>query len=117
MLMGLIRQAGAAGGNRVKHPASITYRKLGLPVVVWGPEYCSAVQWARQSDRALCVTDPNPCVLRRALEELVALPSKQERLAKSAREAAAGEFNPELTQAQFMDVLRRGVHSRDGSNA
>jgi len=22
------------GGNRVKHPASITYRKLGLPVVV-----------------------------------------------------------------------------------
>jgi glycosyltransferase involved in cell wall biosynthesis len=95
----------------------INAMQLGLPVVVWGPEYCSAVQWARQSDRALCVTDPNPCVLRRALEELAASPSKQERLAKSARGAAAAEFNPARIQQQFMDVLRRGVHSRDGSNA
>jgi glycosyltransferase involved in cell wall biosynthesis len=95
----------------------INAMQLGLPVVVWGPEYCSAVQWARQSDRALCVTDPNPCVLRRALEELAASPSKQERFAKSARGAAAAEFNPARIQQQFMDVLRRGVHSRDGSNA
>ena len=90
--------------------------QLGLPVVIWGPEYCSAVQWARQGERALCVTDPNPSTLRRALEELAASPSQQERLAISAREAAAGEFNPELIQAQFMDVLRRAVHSRDGSD-
>ena len=90
--------------------------QLGLPVVVWGPEYCSAVQWARQGERALCVTDPNPSTLRRALEDLAASPSPQERLAISAREAAAGEFNPELIQAQFMDVLRRAVHSRDGSD-
>jgi glycosyltransferase involved in cell wall biosynthesis len=90
--------------------------QLGLPVVIWGPEYCSAVQWARQGERALCVTDPNPSTLRRALEELAASPSQQERLAKSAREAAAGEFNPELIQAQFMDVLRRAVHSRAGAD-
>jgi glycosyltransferase involved in cell wall biosynthesis len=90
--------------------------QLGLPVVIWGPEYCSAVQWARQGERALCVTDPNPSTLRRALEELAASPSQQERLAISAREAAAGEFNPELIQGQFMDVLRRAVHSRDGSD-
>jgi hypothetical protein len=51
------------------------------------------------------------------LEELAATPSKQERLAKSAHEAAAAEFNPARIQQQFMDVLRRGVHSRDGSNA
>ena len=34
--------------------------QLGLPVVIWGPEYCSAVKWARRGERALCVTDPNP---------------------------------------------------------
>ena len=90
--------------------------QLGLPVVVWGPEYCSAVQWARRADGALCVTDPNPSVFRRALEELATSPSNQERLAKSAREAAAGEFNPELIQAQFMDVLRRAIYSRDGAD-
>jgi len=85
----------------------INAMQLGLPVVAWGPEYCSAVQWACQSDRALWVTDPNPCVLRRVLEELAASRSEQERLAKSAREAAAGEFNPARIQQQFMDVLRR----------
>jgi glycosyltransferase involved in cell wall biosynthesis len=90
--------------------------QLGLPVVIWGPEYCSAVQWARKRDRALCVTDPNPSELRRALEELAASPSKQERLAKSARGAAAAEFNPARIQEQFMNVLRRAICSRDASN-
>jgi glycosyltransferase involved in cell wall biosynthesis len=87
--------------------------QLGLPVVIWGPEYCSAVQWARQGGGALCVTDPSPSCLRRVLEELAASPLQQERLATSAREAAAGEFDPERIQAQFMKALRRAIHSRD----
>jgi len=91
--------------------------QLGLPVVMWAPEYCSAVQWARQGNRALCVTDPNPSVFRRALEELAASRSEQERLARSAREAAAGDFNYEQIQAQFLAALRRAICSRDVSNA
>ena len=91
--------------------------QLGLPVVIWAPEYCSAVQWARQGDRALCVTDPKSSVLRRELEELAASPAEQERLAKSAREAAAGDFNYEQIQAQFLAALRRAICSRDVSNA
>jgi glycosyltransferase involved in cell wall biosynthesis len=81
--------------------------QLGLPVVVWGPEYCSAVKWARDGDRALCVTDPNPSVLREALEELAASPSELQRLAKSATVAAAADFNYERIHLQFMDALRR----------
>jgi len=83
--------------------------QLGLPVVIWGPEYCSAVQWAGHGDRALCVTDPDPSVLRKVLEQLAASPSEQERFAKSAREAAAGDFNYERIQVQFMDALRRAI--------
>ena len=90
--------------------------QLGLPVVIWAPEYCSAVQWARQGNRALCVTDPNPSVFRRALEELAASPAEQERLAKSAQDAAAGEFNPEGIQGQFMDALGRANYSQDGAD-
>ena len=85
--------------------------QLGLPIVIWGPEYCSAVQWARGGERALCVTDPNPLALRRTLEELAASRSDQERLAKSAREAAAGDFNYEQIQAQFLAALRRAICS------
>jgi glycosyltransferase involved in cell wall biosynthesis len=86
--------------------------QFGLPVVIWGPEYCSAVKWARRGERALCVTDPNPSALHRSLEELADSPSEQERLAESARTAAAGEFNPERIQVQFIDALRRAIHSR-----
>jgi glycosyltransferase involved in cell wall biosynthesis len=80
--------------------------QLGLPVVIWGPEYCSAVKWTRKGDRGLCVTDPNPLALRNALEELAASPAELRRLAKSACDAAAGDFNYERIQLQFMDALR-----------
>ena len=85
--------------------------QLSLPVVIWGPEYCSAVKWARRRKRALCVTDPNPSAIRRALEELAASPAGQERLAESSREATATDFNHERIQAQFVDALRRAIQA------
>ncbi len=84
--------------------------QLGLPVVIWGPEYCSAVKWARRGQRALCVTDPNPSAIREALEELAASPAEQERLAESSHEAAVTDFNRDQIQARFVDVLRRASH-------
>jgi glycosyltransferase involved in cell wall biosynthesis len=83
--------------------------QLGLPVVIWGPEYCSAVKWARRGERALCVTDANPTAIRDALEELAASPAEQERLANLSREAAATDFNRERIQMQFMDALGRAI--------
>ena len=83
--------------------------RLGLPVVIWGPEYCSAVKWARSGERALCVTDPNPSAIRRALEDLAASPAKQERFAGLSREAAATDFNHERIQTQFIDALRGAI--------
>jgi glycosyltransferase involved in cell wall biosynthesis len=88
--------------------------QLGLPVVVWGPEYCSAVTWARKGDRALCVTDPNPLALRETLEELAASPAELQRLAKSSCNAATGDFNYERIQLQFMDALRRAKQHAAG---
>src|SRR5207253_7297881 len=85
--------------------------RLGLPVVIWGPEYCSAVKWARSGERALCVTDPNPSAIRRALEDLAASPAKQERFAGLSREAAATDFNHERIQTQFIDALRRAIQA------
>jgi glycosyltransferase involved in cell wall biosynthesis len=85
--------------------------QVGLPVVIWGPEYCSAVKWARKEERALCVTDPNPSAIRGALEELAAASAEQERLAKSSRETAATDFNHERIQTQFIDALRRAIQA------
>jgi glycosyltransferase involved in cell wall biosynthesis len=80
--------------------------QFGKPLVIWGPEYCSAVQWARQGNRALCVIDSNPAALRQALEKLTASPTEQQRLAAAARQAAQNDFNPDGIQAQFMKALR-----------
>lgn len=83
--------------------------QLGLPVVVWGPEYCSAVQWARHGEHALCVTDPRPAALRKALEMLAMSPGEQERLANASHEAARTDFNPNTIQALFMEALHNAL--------
>jgi glycosyltransferase involved in cell wall biosynthesis len=88
--------------------------QLGLPVVIWGPEYCSAVKWARNENRALCVTDPNPSVLRESLERLAASPSQLQRLARSASDAAAADFSYDRIQLQFTNALRRAKDHAEG---
>jgi glycosyltransferase involved in cell wall biosynthesis len=90
--------------------------QLGLPIVIWGPEYCSAVKWAREGERALCVTDANPLAIRGALERLAASPAEQQRLAKASREAAATDFNRERIQAQFIDALMRAIQVNRGEH-
>lgn len=90
--------------------------QFGKPLVIWGPEYCSAVQWARQGNRALCVTDQNPMALRQALETLAGSVSEQERLAIASRQASQTEFNPERIQEQFMRSLCSIVLTREYSS-
>jgi len=81
----------------------VEYAQLGKPIVIWGPEYCSAVRWARMKDSALCVTDRSAASLVEALET-VATP-EWTRLADKAREAAANEFNPDWIQTVFVNAL------------
>ena len=90
--------------------------RLGLPVVIWGPEYCSAVKWARRGERALRVTDSNPLAIRQALEDLAASFAKREQLAKSSREAAATDFDHQRIQTQFVDALRRAIQVNRARN-
>jgi hypothetical protein len=85
---------------------------MGFPIIIWGPEYCSAVKWARQGNRALCVTDKNPATLRKALEDLAESSDEQQRLATAAKEAAQTDFNPDLIQLQFMKLLHEAVGNK-----
>jgi len=87
--------------------------QMGKPLVVWGPEYCSAVQWARRGDRALCVTDPDPKVLRLELEKLASSPEEVLRLSSAARDATRRDFSHERIQAQFMEALMDVVCNKE----
>ncbi len=85
----------------------VHYAQFHRPIVIWGPEYCSAVRWARKNDSALCVTDPSPTALVRALETL-SFPERQ-RWAEKTCEAARYDFNPDRIQRQFVNALESVV--------
>lgn len=85
----------------------VEYAQMGKPIVIWGPEYCSAVRWARVQDSALCVTDPSPLALVKAMELRTAC--EWNRLTAASRQAAATEFNPDMIQRQFLGTLHRAI--------
>lgn len=88
------------------------YAQFGKPLVIWGPEYCSAVQWAKQGDdRALCVTKTSPQALVTVLENLQHNPDKVGHYAAQARQAAAQEFNPQVLQRQFLGAMNQLLHA------
>lgn len=86
----------------------INYAQFHKPIVIWGPEYCSAVRWARKKDSALCVTDPSPSALVRALEALNA--PELEYCAAKAREIANTDFNPDRIQKQFLEAIHNAAN-------
>jgi len=83
--------------------------QLGKPLVIWGPEYCSAVRWGKDTGQALCVTDPDPARLVSALEKLTGSPGNQERLSAAARRAAQTDFDHNEIQSQFLDALQQSL--------
>jgi glycosyltransferase involved in cell wall biosynthesis len=87
----------------------IEVSQFGKPIVIWGPEYCSAIRWARQGGRAACVTDRDPAVLRQVLKNLVSSPDEQQRFAAAAYRCAQTDFDPDRIQAQFIDVFREAI--------
>jgi hypothetical protein len=81
------------------------YAQFGKPIVIWGPEYCSAIHWGREGDRALCITEASPKVVVAALQNLSMDLSQREHYASQAQLAAQQEFNPVNLQQQFMDAI------------
>ena len=57
-------------------PSKLTdYTAAGLPMLIYGPPYCSAVRWARENAGvAEMVDDENPKGLTEALHRLAASP-------------------------------------------
>src|SRR6185436_15691424 len=64
---------------RLSFPSKLTdYTAAGLPILICGPEYCSAVRWARENAPvAEVVTSPSPELLGEAIGRLA---SREHRL-------------------------------------
>lgn len=83
----------------------VEYCQYNKPIIIWGPEYCSAVRWGGKYQSALIVTSPLAQDLVKAIQELTAQPEEQARLKNKALEMAQGMFNPNKIQQQFIDKL------------
>lgn len=84
------------------------YAQFGKPLVVWGPADSSAILWGRDG-KALCVTTKDPASLAVAIQRLADDATEQHRLAREARRAAEGEFDPRRLQTQFLQALQRAI--------
>lgn len=85
----------------------IEFAQFGKPLVIWGPEYCSAVRWAQEGDKAICVTTPDP---DRVIHKIFELQCKEDRIAEylaKAQQSSNEEFDPEMIQREFCQTLKQ----------
>lgn len=97
---------------QVSFPSKLVeYTAAGLPLLIYGPDYCSVVRWARENaDSAEVVTQQGEVGLKAALKNL-SDPSHRERLARRALELGGQYFSFETGNSIFQEAIRSG-HSR-----
>lgn len=83
------------------------YTATGLPVLICGPRYCSAVQWATDNAPvAEVVTSEDPLELGAALDRLTAS-SYREMLARRALDVGERFFSPSVAQSIVYSALSK----------
>jgi glycosyltransferase involved in cell wall biosynthesis len=85
----------------------LDYLAFEKPILIWGPEYCTAIRASREYDAAYCVTDPDPTAVIRAMREIAQRQDLRGRLCSGAYKAKLDKFNNESVYA----VLKSGLES------
>jgi len=91
----------------ISFPSKLTdYTATGLPLLVHGPEYSSAVRWARaEINVAEIVDDPREAPLRAAIQRLHADTGRRALLAANAVAAGQKFFDASLARAALSAAL------------
>jgi glycosyltransferase involved in cell wall biosynthesis len=92
---------------RFGFPSKLTdYTATGLPLLIYGPNYCSAVQWARQNSGVAEIVDVQSGeALRRALLNLKNNVPYRLQLAKNALDVGDAYFSHEIASRTFRGCL------------
>jgi glycosyltransferase involved in cell wall biosynthesis len=72
----------------------LDYLTFQKPIVIWGPEYCSAVRVAREFDAAECCTCPDAAGCVATLQRVARSPERQKQLVANARRMYQDRFEP-----------------------
>src|SRR6266550_2815047 len=80
----------------------LDYLTFQKPIVVWGPEYCSAVRFAREFDAAECYTSPDPAGCIATFQDVAHSSERQKQLVANARRMYQSRFEPSRIHAVLL---------------
>ena len=83
----------------------VDYFAYEKPILIWGPEYCSAVRAAREYNAAYCVTDPSTASILNAMKKLSGSVELRDSLVQGVRLAKANKYNAEKIHGILKDCL------------
>lgn len=95
--------------TEISFPSKLTdYTAVGLPLLIYGPEYCSAVRWARENPGvAELVDQPGPSGLAGAVQRLAQSAEFRWELGQAALAAGEKYFSHRSAMDVFHAALRR----------
>jgi glycosyltransferase involved in cell wall biosynthesis len=94
---------------QISFPSKLTdYTACGLPLLIFGPEYCSAIQWERQNPGVAEVVDYNSeDALMTAVKKLVQNPEYRTQLAECALKKGQEYFSYQTIVQGFYDLIKQ----------
>jgi len=96
-----------AANMRMGFPSKLTdYAAVGLPLLVFGPPYCSVVRWAQENQGvAAVVTQDDPELLAASIRRIAQSPSYRIELGRCALEAGRKFFACEAGRQILVEAL------------
>ncbi len=96
----------------ISFPSKIAdYTVTGLPLLIWGPPWCSAIRWAKENPGvAEAVDSPDPAALREVICRLKSADHRR-RLGDNAIRVGAEMFGHANVADRFFNALRRAGQS------
>ncbi len=89
----------------------LDYLSYQKPILVWGPEYCSAVRVAREFDSAECCIEQGAPAILKAILAVRDAPDRQVTLVQNARKMYNERFNPDTIHNEFVRSIHQTVKS------
>jgi hypothetical protein len=80
----------------------LDYLTFQKPIIIWGPEYCSAVRFAREFDAAKCYTSPDAAGCIATLQNVARSAERQKQLVENAGRMYHSRFEPSRIHAVLL---------------
>ncbi|HJY54249.1 MAG TPA: glycosyltransferase [Candidatus Udaeobacter sp.] len=87
----------------------LDYLTFQKPIIIWGPDYCSAIRAAREFDAAECYTSPDAAGCIATLGNVARSPERQKQLVANARRMYHSRFEPSRIHAVLLREFEKLV--------